>query len=63
MQRALTCPQCGTAFTCDLSGHCWCMDETMRLPMPLDGEDCLCPDCLRAAAKSEASPPVIRRPE
>ncbi|MBB5054521.1 hypothetical protein HNQ36_004523 [Afipia massiliensis] len=49
-QRALNCPRCGTAFTCDLSGHCWCMDETAKLPMPAEGEDCLCPACLRAAA-------------
>lgn len=49
-QRALSCPRCGTAFTCDLSGHCWCMDETAKLPMPAEGEDCLCQACLRAAA-------------
>ncbi|MGL4560435.1 MAG: cysteine-rich CWC family protein [Afipia sp.] len=53
-QRALNCPRCGTAFTCDLSGHCWCMDETAKLPMPAAGEDCLCPACLRAAAKSNS---------
>jgi len=47
-QRALICPRCGTAFGCDLSGHCWCMDETAKLPMPIEGEDCLCPACLRA---------------
>jgi hypothetical protein len=50
MQRALTCPRCGTAFTCDLSGRCWCMDETATLPMPSEGEDCLCQACLRAKA-------------
>jgi hypothetical protein len=25
-----------------------------RMPMPLDGGDCLCPDCLRKAAASAA---------
>jgi hypothetical protein len=30
------------------------MDEAYRLPMPADGGDCLCPDCLRkAAARAE----------
>ena len=52
--RTLNCSRCGTAFTCDLSGHCWCMDETARLPMPAEGEDCLCRDCLRAAAELKA---------
>jgi membrane protein involved in colicin uptake len=28
------------------------MDETAKLPMPLDGEDCLCQACLRAAAET-----------
>jgi hypothetical protein len=50
MQRALNCPRCGTAFTCDLSGHCWCMDEPAKLPMPAEGEDCLCQTCLRVVA-------------
>jgi ribosomal protein S14 len=49
-QRIVNCSRCGAAFTCDLSGRCWCMDETAKLPMPVDGEDCLCRDCLRAAA-------------
>jgi hypothetical protein len=26
------------------------MEEAARLPLPRDGEDCLCPECLRAAA-------------
>jgi hypothetical protein len=56
--RAKTCPRCGAAFTCDLSGHCWCMDEAARLPMPVEGGDCLCPSCLRAeAARREADQP------
>ncbi|WP_315835390.1 cysteine-rich CWC family protein [Bradyrhizobium prioriisuperbiae] len=48
--RRLTCARCGTAFGCDLSATCWCHEETERLPMPVDGADCLCPDCLRIAA-------------
>jgi hypothetical protein len=30
------------------------MDEAYRLPMPSDGSDCLCPDCLRNAAARAA---------
>ncbi|MCX7306724.1 MAG: hypothetical protein NTZ72_01700 [Afipia sp.] len=48
--RALDCPRCGTAFSCDLSGQCWCAAETAKLPMPVSGEDCLCLNCLRAEA-------------
>ncbi|WP_275246758.1 cysteine-rich CWC family protein [[Pseudomonas] carboxydohydrogena] len=48
--RRITCVRCGAAFTCDLSGRCWCAGETVRLPMPREGEDCLCPACLRASA-------------
>ncbi|HEV3500787.1 MAG TPA: cysteine-rich CWC family protein [Bradyrhizobium sp.] len=47
--RRLTCSRCGTEFTCNPAGPCWCADETFRLPMPEDGEDCLCRDCLRKA--------------
>jgi hypothetical protein len=56
-QRRLTCSGCGTEFGCDLSGNCWCTEETARLPMPAQGGDCLCRDCLRkaAAARSSAS--------
>jgi len=50
--RQITCARCGAAFTCDLSGHCWCAEEAVRLPMPRTGEDCLCPSCLRASARS-----------
>ena len=53
-QRALACPRCEALFTCDLSGRCWCMDETAKLPMPVEGEDCLCPACLRAEAARHA---------
>jgi hypothetical protein len=53
--RQLTCSRCGTEFGCDLSGACWCKDEAARLPMPVDGEDCLCRDCLRKAAAAGSS--------
>jgi HAD superfamily hydrolase (TIGR01509 family) len=50
LSRRLACSGCGTAFTCDLSGTCWCAEETARLPMPAEGGDCLCRECLRKAA-------------
>jgi len=54
--RRLVCAGCGAEFGCSLSGPCWCGDEAFRLPMLLDGSDCLCPDCLRkAAARLKAS--------
>jgi hypothetical protein len=53
--RRLACAGCGTEFTCSLSGPCWCAEEDYRLPMPSDGSDCLCPDCLRKAAAHAAS--------
>ncbi|WP_225126804.1 MULTISPECIES: cysteine-rich CWC family protein [unclassified Bradyrhizobium] len=54
--RRLTCSRCGSEFGCDLSGTCWCAEETAKLPMPLEGEDCLCRECLRkAAAEAEAA--------
>ncbi|WNV08511.1 cysteine-rich CWC family protein [Tardiphaga sp. 20_F10_N6_6] len=50
LSRRLTCSDCGTEFGCDLSGNCWCAEETAKLPMPTTGGDCLCRDCLRAKA-------------
>jgi hypothetical protein len=52
--RRLACEACGTEFGCNLSGPCWCNDEAFRMPMPVDGGDCLCPDCLRKLAKRHA---------
>lgn len=53
--RSVICEQCGTAFSCALSGDCWCMAEPVRLPLPTaGGTDCLCPDCLRKAADAAA---------
>jgi hypothetical protein len=52
--RLLTCARCGAEFGCDLSGQCWCAEETARLPMPDGGssgfDDCLCRNCLRDMA-------------
>ncbi|WP_092189871.1 cysteine-rich CWC family protein [Bradyrhizobium sp. cf659] len=53
--RRLACSRCGTEFGCDLSGTCWCAEETARLPMPVKGEDCLCRECLRKAAAAGAA--------
>ncbi|HXH47111.1 MAG TPA: cysteine-rich CWC family protein [Bradyrhizobium sp.] len=55
LARRLVCSRCGTEFGCDLSGNCWCAEETAKLPMPLEGEDCLCRECLRKAAAQAAS--------
>jgi HAD superfamily hydrolase (TIGR01509 family) len=52
--RRLACAGCGTEFSCSLSGLCWCSEEAFRLPMPVDGGDCLCPDCLRKTAARAA---------
>jgi hypothetical protein len=51
--RRLACSRCGTAFTCDVGGSCWCTEETFILPMPADGGDCLCRDCLRKMAAEQ----------
>ena len=40
---------------CELSGNCWCAEETTKLPMPTEGRDCLCRECLRKMANA-ASP-------
>ncbi len=57
--RSLACSVCGTVFTCSLDAACWCMDESVRLPMPFASQDenqdvnqdCLCRDCLRKTAE------------
>jgi hypothetical protein len=52
--RRLACAACGAEFNCSLSGPCWCSEEAFRLPMPTDGVDCLCPNCLRKLAEQRA---------
>jgi hypothetical protein len=48
--RQVNCSACGTAFGCNPEGPCWCAEETVRLPMPEEGAECLCPACLRKRA-------------
>jgi len=48
--RRLFCHRCCTAFSCTGDEACWCTEESVRLPMPRAGDDCLCRDCLRKAA-------------
>jgi hypothetical protein len=52
--RRIACSRCGAEFECDPGGECWCADESFRLPMPVEGGDCLCRDCLRKAAETVA---------
>ncbi|CCD83888.1 protein of unknown function [Bradyrhizobium sp. ORS 285] len=53
--RQLICESCGTEFSCDPGGACWCFDESVRLPLPKDGQsrfkDCLCSNCLTKLAR------------
>ncbi|MGJ4930768.1 cysteine-rich CWC family protein [Bradyrhizobium sp. HKCCYLS2038] len=56
--RQLVCESCGTSFSCDPGGSCWCFAEQARLPLPKAGQsgfkDCLCVNCLtRLAAEAE----------
>jgi hypothetical protein len=52
--RRIACCRCGSEFTCGRGGACWCAEETARLPMPADGEDCLCRECLRKMVAESA---------
>jgi hypothetical protein len=53
--RQLACSACGTSFTCNPTGPCWCAEETARLPMPAEGADCLCAACLRNLAQTQTA--------
>jgi len=57
--RTLTCESCGSDFSCDPGGSCWCFEEAVRLPLPKAGrstfKDCLCAKCLTKLAR-EAEP-------
>ncbi len=51
--------RCGGEFDCSPSykGECWCAKETFRVPISLPPEagdirSCLCPSCLRLAARA-----------
>jgi hypothetical protein len=54
------CAQCGAAMTCQPQGGCWCA-ELPHIPMPADGEGCLCRNCL--LAKIEALHNSAKRKE
>jgi len=60
LSRRLNCSGCGAEFTCNLAGTCWCAEETARLPMPAEGGDCLCRDCLRKMAAQAAAGDLAR---
>lgn len=56
--RQLVCAACGTEFKCDPEGACWCMQESVRLPLPASDQagnyqDCLCRDCLHGLADQQ----------
>ena len=58
--RRLICEACGSEFSCDPTGSCWCFEENIRLPMPAESKasrfsDCLCRGCLRNLAKQQAA--------
>jgi Cysteine-rich CWC len=57
-KRQLVCAACGTEFGCDPDGACWCMEESVRLPLPTlqqagTDQDCLCRNCLHRLAKQQ----------
>jgi hypothetical protein len=54
--RTLRCGRCGARFFCRPAGNCWCATESLRLPMPVDGQDCLCRACLRAVSAGVGRP-------
>ena len=40
------CSQCDKKFECGVDElSCWCMD--MERVQPIEGQTCLCPECLR----------------
>jgi len=53
--RRLACSRCGTTFACNPESDCWCKEESARLPMPVEGEDCLCRECLGKMTGGAAS--------
>jgi hypothetical protein len=46
------CSQCGAAFSCGANAAgCWC--ENYPALKPVEGADCLCPECLRLAISAQ----------
>jgi uncharacterized protein DUF5522 len=46
------CWKCGSEFACGVSSSgCWC--EGFAPLRPVEGEDCLCPDCLLTESKAQ----------
>ncbi len=45
-EKVKVCSQCKTTFSC-FSENCWCSELPLVMPM-IEGEDCLCPKCLKA---------------
>ncbi|WP_037364444.1 cysteine-rich CWC family protein [Nakamurella lactea] len=54
--RTLRCARCGATFFCRPAGNCWCATESLRLPVPADGQDCLCRACLQQVALDADDP-------
>jgi hypothetical protein len=61
--RRLACLRCGAYFDCAPGGDCWCMHLDVRLPMPAANQDCICAECLRAAAVQPLPADAIRENE
>jgi hypothetical protein len=46
------CSKCGAAFSCGANADgCWC--ENYPALAPVDGSDCLCPECLASATVAQ----------
>lgn len=46
-----TCVRCGARFGCgrtEKKKTCWCAELPLVMPVPKEGNECLCPDCLKA---------------
>jgi hypothetical protein len=57
------CPKCQQPNHCAVAAaggdqsHCWCMQETLSLPVPDDSERaCLCQACIGSAAAGTHMP-------
>ncbi len=52
-ERRKTCLQCDVAFSC-YAENCWCAELPQIMSMK-EGEDCLCPQCLKAAIEEKSA--------